>query len=370
MEEHFYGCIPDEVDERDYKAKEHITMGNRPLEYVPRKFAPVLNQGKVGSCVAHSIATMKWYQEHDESGSYEQYSTDFVYHNRDEDDYQGHGMMMREAAGHIIKDGVCPREDLPTNTEYPNQNVKAFVESLRGKAKECKTLKYVSCDSLDELADVLWQYKGAILSVRVRSSFDAFFLKTKDSWVMPIPKDSERQLGYHCVCAVGYTKDGIIIQNSWGDVWGYKGFAVLPWDYPFSEIYAFVDERKEWDVIELTIGENTAWVNNEKVMLDAPAQIKDSRTFVPLRFIGERLGCEVEWDNATRKITIKDKSKIIVMKAEEKVAYTNNDVFILDVAPFIEKGRTYVPLRFIGEALGCNVEYFADERKVVVRRQK
>lgn len=370
MKEHFYGCLPSPPDERDYKAKEYVTMGVRPQEHIPKEFAPILNQGQVGSCVAHSIATMKWYQEHDESMSYEQFSTDFVYHNRLDTDWQGSGMMMREAASHVIKDGLCYYKSLPTNTEYPNATTKVFVESLKDKAKECKTLRYVYCNDLEELANCIWQYKGAILSINVKLSFDSFFLKDEKSWVLPIPKDNEKSYGYHCVCACGYNKDGIIIQNSWGDVWGCNGFAVLPWDYPTKEIIAFVDERKDWDIIELKIGSKVGLVNNREIYLDAPAKIKNSRTYVPLRFIGEALGAEVEWDYNTRSITIKDKNNVIETMIDKNFACVNGEVLSLEDIPFIEKGRTYVPLRFIGETLGCNVEWVSNERKVVIRRQK
>ena len=46
----------------------------------------------------------------------------------------------------------------------------------------------------------------------------------------------------------------------------------------------------------------------------------------------------------------------------------NNYAYVLDEAPFIKNDRTFVPLRFIGEALGADVEWIAGERKIVVRR--
>ena len=78
MERDFaYGAIPSPPDKRDYKAKEHLNMGILPDKYLPKVYAPVLNQKKVGSCVAHAIATMKWYQEEREKKS----NRDFGDHN-------------------------------------------------------------------------------------------------------------------------------------------------------------------------------------------------------------------------------------------------------------------------------------------------
>lgn len=36
--------------------------------------------------------------------------------------------------------------------------------------------------------------------------------------------------GGHAVAIIGYTRDGFIIQNSWGEDWGHKGFALLPYE--------------------------------------------------------------------------------------------------------------------------------------------
>jgi hypothetical protein len=61
-------------------------------------------------------------------------------------------------------------------------------------------------------------------------------------------------------------------------------------------------------VIELWIGENIAKVNGEDVMLDEDPSIrpfiKNSRTVVPIRFISEALGFEVNWNEETKEITI------------------------------------------------------------------
>ena len=129
-----------------------------------------------------------------------------------------------------------------------------------------------------------------------------------------------------------------------------------------------VDEVKQWDIVELVVGENKALVNDKEIAIDAPAMIKNGRTFVPLRFIGEALGAKVFWENGTRTIAIKDKGNVVTMQIGERISYVNNYAHVLDEAPFIKSDRTFVPLRFIGEALGADVEWIAGERKIVVRR--
>ena len=55
------GCLLSPYDERDYKAKNYIAKGNISDEFLETD-VPILNQGNVGSCVAHAIATYKFIQ--------------------------------------------------------------------------------------------------------------------------------------------------------------------------------------------------------------------------------------------------------------------------------------------------------------------
>ena len=368
-QDHTYGAIKAESDERDYTAKEHITLGVRPKTYLPKKLAPIKNQGAVGACVAFSIATSVWYQENDEKKSEMEYSHDFIYHNRKDTDYQGYGMITREACANYCDCGVATLNDLPTNTEYPNINTKAFVNSLKEKAKKTVGLKYIKCDNLDELADAIYQYKAGLLSIEVRSSFDSFWLRTKKTWVLPIPEKNERHLGYHCVCAIGYNDDGIIIQNSWGKNWGYNGLAVVPWDYPIDECRAIIDERKIWDIISFTIGVNYMSFNNKLSKLDTAPIIKNKRTFVPIRCIFEVLDAQVLWLPSTKTIIINKDNDTVSLQINNKIAYKNDTPINLDVAPFIKDNRTFVPLRFISEVFGADVEWIEHTQEIIIRRE-
>lgn len=56
--------------------------------------------------------------------------------------------------------------------------------------------------------------------------------------------------------------------------------------------------------VQLVIGGRQATVNGRVVLLDVPATIVGGRTLVPLRFVSEAMGAQVDWDNATRVVTI------------------------------------------------------------------
>lgn len=65
---------------------------------------------------------------------------------------------------------------------------------------------------------------------------------------------------------------------------------------------------KDAAVLLLTIGSNTAFVNEEKHTLDTSPVVIDGRTMLPIRFIAEELGFEVRWDEENSTITIKNKA--------------------------------------------------------------
>ncbi|MDU5082843.1 copper amine oxidase N-terminal domain-containing protein [uncultured Tissierella sp.] len=85
-----------------------------------------------------------------------------------------------------------------------------------------------------------------------------------------------------------------------------------------------------------------------------------NRTMIPLRIISESLGHKVEWDNKTQTANI-DKSVFITV--EKNIAYgpgsENNPsgIIEMDTKAILKDGRTYVPLRFVVEALGYEVKY-------------
>jgi len=56
--------------------------------------------------------------------------------------------------------------------------------------------------------------------------------------------------------------------------------------------------------IEIPIDSTTATVNGEVVTLDVPAMLYNARTMVPLRFIAESTGADVDWCDETRTVTI------------------------------------------------------------------
>lgn len=94
--------------------------------------------------------------------------------------------------------------------------------------------------------------------------------------------------------------------------------------------------------------------------------IINGRTMVPLRALAEALDFNVDYDEKKREVSITKEGidggvNLIVDSKEAKV---NGKLVTLESPSFIKDGRTMVPLRFIGESLGEPVKWY-DKTKVV-----
>ncbi|MEG0580482.1 MAG: copper amine oxidase N-terminal domain-containing protein, partial [Niameybacter sp.] len=80
-------------------------------------------------------------------------------------------------------------------------------------------------------------------------------------------------------------------------------------------------------------------------------------TLIPLRTVSEYLNVQVQFDKGSQQLTVLNEGKEIVLTLGSAEAYVNGEVQTLEVAPRMVNGVTYVPLRFIGEALGAVVNF-------------
>lgn len=108
-------------------------------------------------------------------------------------------------------------------------------------------------------------------------------------------------------------------------------------------------------------------VNGQVVTPDVEPFIENGRTLVPIRFISEALGYNVSWNQDKREVSVFNQSVDMVLKIGDKDAIVNGKLINLDVPAKIVDSRTFVPLRFIGESFGMFVDWNDTDRKVIVK---
>lgn len=98
-------------------------------------------------------------------------------------------------------------------------------------------------------------------------------------------------------------------------------------------------------------------LNGENIVPEVSPQNISGRILVPFRFIGEKLGANVKWQQSTKTITMTKGDNTVILQINNPVINLNGVNKTLDCKPIIVKGTTLVPVRAIAEALNANVEW-------------
>ena len=99
----------------------------------------------------------------------------------------------------------------------------------------------------------------------------------------------------------------------------------------------------------------TVVVNGSTMQFDQPPVEQAGRVFVPLRGIFEQLGASVVYQNG--QINATGDGRNVSLQIGSTNATVNGQSQTLDSPPFVEGSRTLVPLRFVAQALGANVDW-------------
>ena len=100
---------------------------------------------------------------------------------------------------------------------------------------------------------------------------------------------------------------------------------------------------------------------------DVPPIIEDGSTLVPMRFLFEQMGADVEWDGKTKTTTATLGYKEITFSIDNVNARINNKSAKMDVPARLINDKTMVPLRFLSENMGYDVDWDADSRTAIIQ---
>lgn len=280
------GVIPSPQDIRDYNITAVVPVrAEFPPEFVCQNLPDIYDQNGYGMCVAFSVAAIKEAQEFKERGRKVRYSPAFIYGNRAPEDYQGEGMIPREALRSVYRYGVVENEKLPGMGHYPEcrDMVKNMNPVIFSTGVEQKINTYMRLNTVDEVKTALMDLGPVLLTIAV---YNSFYSVPRNGIVPPV-KTEESIQGYHAMTAVGWKKidnqDYYIVHNSWGTNFGDNGKCYIPIDYKgLNELWSVTDYVRSTVTKEIDMG--------------VPMQVLPlGRTVLPFRAIYEALGANVEW---------------------------------------------------------------------------
>jgi len=237
-----YGWKRDLPDHRDFPALfHHQSVAQIPLFVDLRPQVPLIyDQSTIGSCTANAI-NADINLEMVKQGVKPLFGSRlFVYYN--ERSMEGtvnedSGAQIRDGFSTISKLGVCPETDWPYDvnkfTIKPPDN--CYTDGTKHLVKSYLSLN----QNVTSLQDSLAAGYSFVFGFSVFESFEGN--EVAKTGIVPMPHWREKMAGGHAVHAVGYNASNkemndvppqhFIVQNSWGDQWGIKGYFYFPFSY-------------------------------------------------------------------------------------------------------------------------------------------
>ncbi len=118
------------------------------------------------------------------------------------------------------------------------------------------------------------------------------------------------------------------------------------------------------------VSDNNIYVNFNDCILgfETPPTIEDDRTLVPMRFLFEQMGADVEWDQDTMTATATMNNTAVAFSINDTNAEVNGAAATMDVPARLINDKTMVPLRFLSEEMGYTVTWYEATRTAVIEQ--
>lgn len=230
-----YGWKPDVPDFRDFKFSAITDFSTLPKEVDLRyNNMRIFDQGALGSCTANAISSAHMFNQAKNNEWKAKFTPSrlFIYFN--ERAIEGtipfdSGAMIRTGIKSLAKQGVCSENTWPYIIKRFRllPSPKSYTEAVTHKSVQYSRVG----QTLEQLKACLASGYPFVFGFAVYDGFESEVVAK--TGVVNMPASSEKMRGGHAVLCVGYSDktQRFIVQNSWGQNWGNKGFFTLPYEY-------------------------------------------------------------------------------------------------------------------------------------------
>lgn len=228
------GAILSRKDVRDYKAV-CTAVVDFPKEF-ELKMVRIKNQGRIGSCVAHSISEVIEYFNSIQNNDTTEMSTGYIYGNRSTSTWKDSGMITRDALKAVKLYGDVPKEYFPYNIEVPKaiEEYKKVSEELYKTSYPYRISSYARLNNKNSVKQALMNNGPVIMAM---DWYDD--IEVKQGILTTSKRNSA---GGHCMVIYGWNEIGWKVQNSWGKLWGDNGCCIIPYNIDIREFWTVTDD--------------------------------------------------------------------------------------------------------------------------------
>lgn len=223
-----------------------------------------------------------------------------------------------------------------------------------------------------------------------QKSFAEFGLKTTgEEWTLEDRLDPEKSIAYasklisdmliHYDCDYlkmiqGYNFGQTVLDRiiaATGDEWMSErenaAEYATNWNYPTYGDKLYIERVLAYYKPYMTYSGAKVRVDGKLIKFDSqfPLIVED-RTLIPARGLFEKLGATVKWSQSANEATIIYKGTTISIPIDCDYTYVNGTKVALDVPAQILNGRTMLPLRFIMDNFGFDVEWDQETRTALI----
>ncbi len=227
-----FGWIPDRPDHRDFRyAAPGSVLTALPAKVDLRIRCPaVYDQGKLGSCTANAIGGAIEFDRLKQRLKDFTPSRLFIYYN--ERAMEGtiasdSGAAIRDGVKSVSKQGDCPEGDWPYDiarfaTKPPPR---CYTVARRHRTVSYQRIEHV----VSEMKGCLAEGYPFVFGISIYANFP---MQTT-SGAIPMPGNAPGTNEGHAMMTVGYddAKRVFFVRNSWGTLWGKKGYGTIPYEY-------------------------------------------------------------------------------------------------------------------------------------------
>jgi len=398
------GVCDEEINEADIESAGSALLQEFGLK-IPESFPKegyilmrptfIRNQGSISDCVAQTedrcLVMENMNQRYVPGG----FAIGWMYGRHLESGYNLRGMVPSDMLHGMRTIGA------PLHTTFPQRGEVPYIidlvrrigrtPAIMAEAARHTYEKTISVDSNHDIKVALMNNRPVRFTMAVSNAFrrigpDGIYNGTRtNQW--------NSSYGLHMMTLVGWTyingKEYWVVDNSWGQFWGNRGTCFISTDRqqaPRARGYISLgntpqDESNLLKTIQFTTRGglcDTVLLDGTRFTLPTPifmhGERHNERIHVPLRFIKEMFGGEVEWYDSNfdpsfnqeqsriRRITITKGNTVVVMHIGEREYFINGIKHEMDVAPLLARDandvyRTMVSVRFIAEAFGHQVDW-------------
>ena len=119
--------------------------------------------------------------------------------------------------------------------------------------------------------------------------------------------------------------------------------------------------------VQIQIIEISVLLDGHPLIFDVQPRLVNNRVLVPMRTIFEDLGASVDWDNAKQTVNATKGDTVVALTIGNVSPTINGKVVTIDQPAITVNGRTLVPIRFIAESFGVEVDWDAATLTVTIK---